>query len=334
MLYDWFSTIHFARPWFFVLFAGLPVLIYFYLRPPLRTQGSMLVSGIKAFGTGRSWKTIFRHILFVLRMLALACIVIALARPQTGSEQQLTTGEGIDVVLCLDISGSMLAQDFSPNRMEAAKQVASEFIDRRPTDRIGLVIFSGESFTMCPLTTDHAVLKSQLSNVQSGLLEDGTAIGSGLATGVERLRSSVSKSKVIVLLTDGENNGGQLDPNTAKEIAKSYGIRVYTVGVGTEGFAPVPVQTSSGVVMQKEKVSIDEKLLTQIANETGGKYFRATDNETLGAIYKEIDRLERSKYEVTTFTHYTEKFFPFILAATLFLVLEWILRFTLFRKFP
>ncbi len=333
-MYDWFSTIHFARPWFFVLFAGLPVLIYFYLRPPLRTQGSMLVSGIKAFGTGRSWKTIFRHILFVLRMLALACIVIALARPQTGSEQQLTTGEGIDVVLCLDISGSMLAQDFSPNRMEAAKQVASEFIDRRPTDRIGLVIFSGESFTMCPLTTDHAVLKSQLSNVQSGLLEDGTAIGSGLATGVERLRSSVSKSKVIVLLTDGENNGGQLDPNTAKEIAKSYGIRVYTVGVGTEGFAPVPVQTSSGVVMQKEKVSIDEKLLTQIANETGGKYFRATDNETLGAIYKEIDRLERSKYEVTTFTHYTEKFFPFILAATLFLVLEWILRFTLFRKFP
>lgn len=334
MLYDWISNIHFAKPWFFALFAVLPLLIYFYLRPPIRVQGSLLVSGVKAFGNGRTWKTLLRHILFIFRMLAISCIIIALARPQTGSEQQLTSGEGIDIVFCLDISGSMLAQDFTPNRMEAAKQVVSEFIDNRPTDRMGLVIFSGESFTMCPLTTDHAVLKSQLYNVQSGLLEDGTAIGSGLATGVERLRSSVSKSKVIILLTDGENNGGLVDPNSAKEIAKSYGVRVYTVGVGTEGFAPVPVQTSSGVIMQREKVSIDEKLLTQIANETGGKYFRATDNESLGTIYKDIDQLEKSKFQVTTYTHYTEKFFPFVLAAVMFLVLEWILRFTLFRKFP
>jgi Ca-activated chloride channel homolog len=313
---------------------GFPLLVFLYLRPPVRTQGSLLVSGIKSFGNGRSWKTLLRPVLFILRMLALSCIIIALARPQTGSEQQLTSGEGIDIVLCLDISGSMLAQDFTPNRMDAAKQVASDFIDRRPTDRIGLVIFAGESFTMCPLTTDHSVLKSQLYNVQSGLLEDGTAIGSGLATGVERLRSSVSKSKVIVLLTDGENNGGSIDPNTAKEIAKSFGVRVYTVGVGTEGFAPVPVQTSSGIIMQKEKVSIDEKLLNQIAGETGGKYFRATDNESLGSIYKEIDRLEKSRFQVTTFTHYTERFFPFVLAAILFLLLEWILRFTIFRKFP
>ena len=334
MLYDWFSNIHFAKPWFFALFAGLPLLILFYLRPLYRTQGSMLVSGVKAFGSGRSWKTMLRHILFIFRLLAISCIIIAMARPQTGSEQQLTSGEGIDIVFCIDISGSMLAQDFTPNRMEAAKQVASEFIDRRPTDRMGLVIFAGESFTMCPLTTDHAVLKSQLFNVQSGLLEDGTAIGSGLATGVERLRSSVSKSKVIILLTDGEDNGGRLDPNTAKEIAKSFGVRVYTVGVGTEGFAPVPVQTSSGVIMQREKVSIDEKLLTQIANETGGKYFRATDNESLDSIYKEIDRLEKSRFEVTTFTHYTEKFLPFVLTALVLLFLEWILRFTLFRKFP
>jgi Ca-activated chloride channel homolog len=334
VLYDWFSNIHFAKPWFFALFAGLPLLVLFYLRPLYRTQGSMLVSGVKAFGSGRSWKTMLRHILFVFRLLAISCIIIAMARPQTGSEQQLTSGEGIDIVFCIDISGSMLAQDFTPNRMEAAKQVASEFIDRRPTDRMGLVIFAGESFTMCPLTTDHAVLKSQLYNVQSGLLEDGTAIGSGLATGVERLRSSVSKSKVIILLTDGEDNGGRLDPNTAKEIAKSFGVRVYTVGVGTEGFAPVPVQTSSGVIMQREKVSIDEKLLTQIANETGGKYFRATDNESLDSIYKEIDRLEKSKFEVKTFTHYTEKFLPFVLTALGLLILEWILRFTLFRKFP
>ena len=334
MLYDWISNIHFAKPWFFALFAVLPLIIFFYFRPPFRVQGSLLVSGVKAFGTGRTWKTLLRHCLFIFRILAISSIIIALARPQTGNEQQLTSGEGIDIVFCLDISGSMLAQDFSPNRMEAAKQVASDFIDRRPTDRMGLVIFAGESFTMCPLTTDHAVLKSQLYNVQSGLLEDGTAIGSGLATGVERLRSSVSKSKVIILLTDGEDNGGRLDPNTAKEIAKSFGVRVYTVGVGTEGFAPVPVQTSSGVIMQREKVSIDEKLLTQIANETGGRYFRATDNESLGSIYKEIDRLEKSKFEVTTFTHYTEKFLPFVLAAIMFLVLEWILRFTLFRKFP
>ena len=334
MLYDWISNIHFAKPWFFALFAVLPVLIFFYIRPPFRTQGSLLVSGIRAFGSGRTWKTMLRHILFAFRMLALSCIIIALARPQTGSEQQITSGEGIDIVFCLDISGSMLAQDFTPNRMDAAKQVASDFIDRRPTDRMGLVIFAGESFTMCPLTTDHSVLKSQLFNVQSGLLEDGTAIGSGLATGVERLRSSTSKSKVIILLTDGENNGGSIDPNTAKEIAKSFKVRVYTVGMGTEGFAPVPVQTSAGVIMQREKVSIDEKLLTQIANETGGKYFRATDNDNLGAIYKEIDRLEKSKFEVTTFTHYTEKFLPFVLAALGFLVIEWILRFTLFRKFP
>jgi Ca-activated chloride channel homolog len=334
VLYDWISNIHFAKPWFFGLFAGFPLLIYLYLRPPVRTQGSLLVSGIRAFGRGRTWKTMLRHILFIFRLLAISGIIIALARPQTGSEQQLTSGEGIDIVFCLDISGSMLAQDFTPSRMEAAKQVVSEFIDARPTDRMGLVIFAGESFTMCPLTTDHAVLKSQLYNVQSGLLEDGTAIGSGLATGVERLRSSVSKSKVIILLTDGEDNGGRLDPNTAKEIAKSFGVRVYTVGVGTEGFAPVPVQTSTGVVMQREKVSIDEKLLTQIANETSGKYFRATDNESLDKIYKEIDRLEKSKFEVTTFTHYTEKFLPFVLTAVGFLMLEWILRLTLFRKFP
>jgi Ca-activated chloride channel homolog len=334
VLYDWISNIHFAKPWFFALFAVLPLLVFFYWKPPLRTQGTLLVSGVKAFGTGRSWKTMLRHSMFIFRMLSLSCIIIALARPQTGSEQQQTSGEGIDIVFCLDISGSMLAQDFTPSRMEAAKQVASEFIDRRPTDRMGLVIFAGESFTMCPLTTDHAVLKSQLYNVQSGLLEDGTAIGSGLATGVERLRSSTSKSKVIILLTDGENNGGSIDPNTAREIAKSYGVRVYTVGMGTEGFAPVPVQTSSGVVMQREKVSIDEKLLTQIANETGGKYYRATDNESLDKIYKEIDQLEKSKFQVTSFTHYTEKFFPFVLAALLFLMLEWILRFTVFRKFP
>jgi len=261
-------------------------------------------------------------------------LTIALARPQIRNDEQLTNGEGIDIVLCIDISGSMLAQDFVPNRMEAAKKVASDFIDGRPTDRIGLVIFSGESFTMCPLTTDRSVLKTQLFSVESGLLEDGTAIGSGLATSVERLRSSQSKSKVIILLTDGENNGGLIDPNTAKEIAKSMGVRVYTVGVGTEGFAPMPVQTAGGVVMQREKVSIDEKLLTQIATETGGRYFRAKDNESLVSIYKEIDQLEKSRIEISVLKRYTEHFFPFACAAAILLLLEFVLRFTLFRKFP
>ena len=267
-------------------------------------------------------------------MLALCCIIIALARPQTRFDEQMVTGEGIDIVLCLDISGSMLAQDFTPNRMEAAKAVASEFIDHRPTDRIGLVIFSGESFTMCPLTTDRTVLKTQLASVQSGLLEDGTAIGSGLATGVDRLRNSPSKSKVIILLTDGENNGGLIDPNTAKEIAKSIGVRVYTVGMGTEGFAPVPIQTPTGVRMSREKVNIDEKLLTQIAKETGGQYYRAKDNESLRNIYSEIDRLEKSRIEVTALRRHTEQFFPFALAAAILIMLELLLRWTVLKKFP
>jgi Ca-activated chloride channel family protein len=218
--------------------------------------------------------------------------------------------------------------------MEAAKNVAAEFIHNRPTDRIGLVIFSGESFTMCPLTTDRNMLLSQLSNVQSGLLEDGTAIGSGLATAVDRLRNSPSKTKVIILLTDGENNGGLIDPNTAKEIAKEVGVRVYTIGMGTEGFAPVPVQTPGGVIMQREKVNIDEKLLTQIANETGGHYYRAKDNASLKNIYSEIDQLEKSKIETTTIRRYTEKFYPFALAAALLLLLELLLRWTVLRKFP
>ncbi len=334
MLYDWFQHITFAQPAFFALLILLPLMIWWYLRKTRPGSGALIVSSVKNFGATRSWKNTFRHVPFILRLLMTVCIIIALARPQIGYDEQKINGEGIDIVLCLDISGSMLAQDFTPNRMEAAKNVASDFIDNRPADRIGLVIFSGESFTMCPLTSDRNVLKSQLYNVHSGLLEDGTAIGSGLATGVDRLRASQSKSKVIILLTDGENNGGLIDPNTAKEIAKSVGVRVYTIGVGTEGFAPMPVQTAGGIVMQKEKVSIDEKLLTQIANETGGKYFRATDNESLKNIYTEIDKLEKSKVEITALKRYNEQFFPFALIAAALLLLELILRFTLFKKFP
>jgi Ca-activated chloride channel family protein len=332
VLYQWLQHIVFAYPVVFSLLLLIPLVIYWYTKK--RRQGTVMVSSTRNFGETQSWKNWFRHTPFLFRVLAIICLILALARPQIRNDEELTNGEGIDIILCLDISGSMLAQDFSPNRMEAAKRVASDFIDARPTDRIGLVIFSGESFTMAPLTTDRTVLKNQLFNVESGLLEDGTAIGSGLATSVERLRSSRSRSKVIILLTDGENNGGLIDPNTAKEIAKSVGVRVYTIGVGTEGFAPMPVQTAGGVIMQKEKVSIDEKLLTQIANETGGKYFRAKDNESLSSIYKEIDQLEKTRIEITTLKRYSEQFFPFALAAALFVFLEYLLRFSLFRKYP
>jgi Ca-activated chloride channel family protein len=334
VLYDWYQHIYFLHPAFFGLLLLVPLLIWWEIKRAGGNQATVIVSSVRAFRGIRSWKNFLRPVLLVLRILTLCCLIVALARPQTRNDEQLVNGEGIDIVLCLDISGSMLAQDFTPNRMEAAKNVASEFIDHRPTDRIGLVIFSGESFTMCPLTTDRNVLKSQLFNVQSGLLEDGTAIGSGLATSVDRLRNSPSKSKVIILLTDGENNGGLIDPNTAKEIAKSLGVRVYTVGMGTEGFAPVPIQTATGVIMQREKVNIDEKLLTQIATETGGRYYRAKDNESLKNIYAEIDHLEKSKIEVSTIRRYSEQFFPFALVAAISLLLELLLRWTILRKFP
>jgi Ca-activated chloride channel family protein len=273
-------------------------------------------------------------VLFILRLLSFAFIITALARPQTKSEQQQVEGEGIDIVLCLDVSGSMTAQDFTPNRMEAAKKVASDFIDRRPTDRIAIVIFSGESFTQCPLTTDKAVLHSAVAAIRNGLLQDGTAIGDGLSTSVDRLRSSKSKSKVVILLTDGENNGGLIGPDNAKEIAKAFGIKVYTIGVGTEGYAPFPQATPLGTTVQQQKVTIDEKLLTAIANETGGKYFRAKDNTSLENIYKDIDNLEKSKVEIASLTRYTEKFFPFVMIALALLLLEVVLRFSVLKKFP
>ena len=292
-----------------------------------------MISDISAKGLG-SWKTGLRHLLFVLRLLAIIFIIVALARPQTMYEEQNTEGEGVDIVLCIDVSGSMTAQDLTPNRLEAAKKVAIDFVNKRVTDRIAVVIFSGESFTQCPLTTDHPVLISAIENIRNGLLEDGTAIGSGLGTSVDRLRTSKSKSKVVILLTDGENNGGLIDPETAKEIAKAFQVKVYTIGVGTEGYAPMPTNTPMGIVMQQGKVSIDEKLLKQIAAETGGKYFRAKDNEGLTGIYAGINQLEKSKVEITNRTRTTEKFFPFVIAALALLFFEMLLKLTVFKKFP
>jgi len=335
LLYAWFQHIEFAYPGMFALLALLPLMIYWYVTKYNQFQGSVLISSMNTFRQSGSWKNTFRHALFVLRLLAIACIIIALARPQTRNDEELKTGEGIDIMLCLDVSGSMLAEDFSPNRMEAGKQAAASFVDQRPTDRIGVVIFSGEGFTLVPLTTDKAVLKSQILNIQRGLLEDGTAIGDGLGLSVNRLKDSKTKSKVIILLTDGEDQGGRIDPLAGKEMAKAYGIRVYTVGIGTEGFAPVPVSDGAGgVTTRLQKVNLDEKLLRLIAEETGGLYYRARYNESLKNIYNEIDKLEKSRIEVSSIRRYTERFFPFALAAATLLLLELILKYTLFRKFP
>ena len=334
MVFDYFNNTSFAMPFFFWLGLLLPVIIFFYWRNNNLNLASIKVPSIKNFSGLASFRTSIRHLPFVLRLLALSALIIAMARPQTKNDEQQAEGEGVDIVLCLDVSGSMTAQDFTPNRMEAAKKVASDFLDRRLTDRIAIVIFSGESFTQCPLTTDRAVLKSAVESIRNGLLEDGTAIGDGLSTSVDRLRSSKTKSKVIILLTDGENNGGLIGPDNAKEIAKAFGIKVYTIGVGTDGFAPFPMKTPMGIIMQQQKVTIDEKLLTAIASETGGKYFRAKDNAGLENIYKEINELEKSKVEISTLTRYTEKFFPFVMAALALLLLEIVIRFTLLRKFP
>lgn len=334
MVLDFFRHINFGQPLFFLLGLLLPVMVVWYLKNNRSHTAAIKVSSSRSFQQTGNWRVLFRHVPFILRMLALTFIIVALARPQNKTEQQQAEGEGIDIVLCVDVSGSMTAQDFTPNRMEAAKKVAADFIDRRVTDRIAIVVFSGESFTQCPLTTDKAVLRSAVSAIHNGLLQDGTAIGDGLSTSVDRLRSSKSKSKIVILLTDGENNGGLIGPDNAKEIAKAFGIKVYTIGVGTEGYAPFPQATPMGTTVQQQKVTIDEKLLTAIANETGGKYFRAKDNAGLESIYKEIDRLEKSKVEIASLTRYTEKFFPLLMIALALLLAEWILRFTVFRKFP
>jgi Ca-activated chloride channel family protein len=238
------------------------------------------------------------------------------------------------MVMALDISTSMLAEDLKPNRIEAAKKVAQQFIDNRPNDRIGLVIFSGESFTQCPITSDHAVIRNLMKNIESGLLVDGTAIGDGLATAVNRIKASRSKSKVIILLTDGVNNVGFLDPLTAGDIAKAFNIRVYTIGVGTQGLAPYPMKTPFGIAYQNVPVDIDEGVLKQIASETGGKYFRATNTASLKEVYAEIDKMEKTKISVTEFRNRTEEFYPLVLLALLFLLLESVLKYTLFKSLP
>lgn len=333
MLFDYFNNITFSQPLFFGLFIVIPFLLFYYFKNYNRNSAGIKISSVAAKGLN-SFKTSMRHLPFILRLLSLSCIILALARPQTKNDEQRAEGEGIDIIMCIDVSGSMTARDFQPNRLEAAKAVAADFISKRLTDRIGIVIFSGESFTLCPVTTDRAVLMSAIKSIRNGLLEDGTAIGAGLSTSVDRLRNSTGKSKVVLLLTDGVNNGGLIDPKTAKEIAKAFGIKVYTIGVGSDGYAPQPINTPMGVVMENQKVNIDEKLMEEIATETGGRYFRAKDNQGLNKIYAMIDKLEKSKVEIINTIRYQEKFYPFVLAALFFILLECVLRYTVFRKFP
>jgi Ca-activated chloride channel family protein len=325
--------ITFAEPFFLYLLIIIPAMVVFYILKQQKVTASMRMPGLQSFSqSGSTFRHYLRHILFTLRTIAIGLLILALARPQKTDKFQNVSTEGIDIVLTQDISGSMLARDFKPDRLEAAKNIATEFISGRPYDRIGLVVFSGESFTQCPLTTDHAVLINLLREIQSGMIEDGTAIGMGLATAVNRIKDSQAKSKVIILLTDGVNNKGEIAPATAAGIAKTFGIRVYTIGVGTEGVAPYPVQTPYGLQYQDMAVEIDEEILQEIAQTTGGKYFRATDNNSLIQIYKEIDKLEKSKIDVKQFTKKEEKYLLPALVAFCMLIIEMIARNTVFKN--
>ncbi len=329
------NAIHFANPeYFYLLLLLIPVIVWYVLKDR-KSHASIQMSSLKGLETApKTYKYYLRHALFALRLLGMILLITALARPQSSNRFQKSTTEGIDIVMSIDVSSSMLARDFQPDRLEAAKDVASKFITGRPEDKIGLVIFSGESFTQCPLTTDHAVLLNLFKDIHSGMIEDGTAIGLGLANAVNRLKESKAKSKVVILLTDGVNNRGEIAPLTAAELAKTYNIRVYTIGIGTMGTAPYPVQTAFGVSMQNMPVKIDEPVLRKIAEMTGGQYFRATDKNKLKAIYNEIDKLEKSKIDVRNYSIKNEVFGIFALLAALFLILEAVLKNTILRNIP
>ncbi|MCH8329949.1 MAG: VWA domain-containing protein [Bacteroidetes bacterium] len=326
------DNLTFRDPEFFWLLLIIPIMAVWYWRRNRQQFVELKLSSLKGVEKVRSIRVYLREIMPLFRAAAILLIIVALARPQSTSSDEKVETEGIDIVLVTDISSSMLAEDLKPNRIEASKNVAIEFIDRRPNDRIGLVVFAGESFSQCPITTDHMVLKNLLREIKSGWIEDGTAIGMGLATAVNRLKESEAESKVIILLTDGINNSGFIDPLTAVEIARQFSIRVYTIGVGTEGFAPYPVKTPFGVQIQQMEVKIDENLLQQIAEMTGGKYFRAANNKKLKEIYKSIDEMEKSKIEITAIQRHSEQFLGFAFWGTILLLSELLIRYSLFRS--
>ncbi|MES2703096.1 MAG: VWA domain-containing protein [Bacteroidota bacterium] len=330
-LLDW-KHITFAHPAFFALLLFIPFMIWWHLKGKKNDSPSLRLTTLGGINPAASGgKARYRPVLFVLRILALVSLIVALARPQSSNTTENIDSEGIDMVVSMDVSGSMLAEDFKPNRIEAAKAVALKFVDQRPGDRMGLVIFSGESFTMCPITVDHNVLKEQIAQIRNGMVSDGTSIGMGLATAVDRLRYAKGKSKVIILMTDGVNNMGLIDPLTALELAKAFKIRIYTIGIGTMGQALMPVKTPFGIQKQMVPVEIDERLMRKMAVETGGQYFRATGNRALEAVYNDIDKLEKTKVDITSYKHYAELFFPFAMLAVLLVALEMILRYSVFR---
>lgn len=327
------SSIEFASPYFLYGLIIIPLLIVWYIFTGRKQTAYMKFSDTSFFSQlPRSWRSYARHLLFALEIVALSLLIVALARPQSSSTNQTVNVDGIDIVMAIDISSSMLAQDLKPDRLGAAKSVGAEFIAERKNDRIGLVVFAGETFTQVPLTTDHGMVLKMLKEMKCGMLEDGTAIGDGLASAVSRLKDSEAISKVVILLTDGDNNQGSVDPSTAAELAKLFDVRVYTIGVGTRGTAPYPIQTPfGGIQYQQIEVNINEPLLQQIAEQTGGKYFRATSNEKLEQIYTEINQLERSKIEVNEFKRVHEEFLPYVLWALALLLLDFVLRHTLLK---
>ncbi len=327
----------FANPEFLVLFAIIPVLIFWYIKRNKRASATLRYSNLGIIKTvKKSPVKRYRHLLFVLRLLVISLIIVGFARPQSGRHEEKVTTEGIDIILAMDISSSMLAEDFKPkNRIEAAKTVATEFIKGRQNDRIGLVVFAGQSFTQCPLTLDYGILLRFLQEVHIGMIEDGTAIGMAIGNCVNRLRDSKAKSKVVILLTDGRNNRGELDPLTAAKVAKTFDVRIYTIGAGKKGNALYPVQDPIfGKRYVSMPVEIDENLLTQIATITGGKYFRATDRRSLEKIYSDIGKLEKTKIEIKEYTRYKELFSHYLLLALSLLLVEIVLANTKFRKIP
>lgn len=330
----------FAHPAYFLLLLLLVPYIIWYILKGRKSEPSLRVSTTRMYATmPKSYKVYLRHVPFVLRMIALSLLIVVLARPQSTDSWQSSEIEGIDIMLAVDVSTSMLAEDLKPNRLEAAKQVAADFINGRPNDNIGLTIFAGQSFTQSPLTVDHTVLLNLFNSVScdmatNGIIEDGTAIGLGIANAVSRLKDSKAKSKVVILLTDGSNNRGDISPLTAAEIAKTYGIRVYTIGVGSNGTAPYPYPTMGGVQYINVPVEIDESTLQQIAKTSDGQYYRATSNSKLKEVYEEIDKLEKTKLNVKDFSRKSEEYMPFALWAMVCLILEVLLRLTILRRIP
>jgi Ca-activated chloride channel family protein len=324
------------HPEFLYLFLLLPVAVFWYWLRYRRRYPTFRLSSLQAVRAGGSWRGRLQVVLPMLRFFAFAALIMALARPQEALQEEKVKGEGIDIVLSMDLSSSMLAMDFKPNRLEVSKRVASEFVDKRTFDRIGVVVFAGEAFTQCPLTTDHRIVKEFLSRLECGRLEDGTAIGMGLATAVNRLKDTKAKSKVIILLTDGVNNTGYQSPQLAAKIAKEFNIKIYTIGIGASGEAHTPVSRRSDgtYIFGLARVEMDEPLMREIAQLTGGQYYRATTEQELEQIYAQIDQLEKSEIEITSYKRYGELFRWFVLCAVVLVFMEFLLRYTVLRTIP